>query len=290
MHDNPQTAPGLDFQLSSHCVVSLTGRDATAFAQAQFMNDVGGLAPGHWQWSGWLTPKGRVIVLFALLKTDEETLRIVLFDGDADAFVAALRRFVFRSKVAIEVAAEWRVTGAFEAPRSGSGNVLGVEGDGTVELDMGTPGLARILRVSVHGAALTDPAAEARWACADLEHGLPRLAPSQREQWTPQQLSLERLNAFSIRKGCYPGQEIIARTHFLGKAKRGLALIESTAPLVVEAQVHDGDRALGAIVGVSSAAGRHLGLAVLPLGEARGELTVDGTSVRELPLREGLSR
>ena len=63
----------------------------------------------------------------------------------------------------------------------------------------------------------------------DLEHGLPRLPASQAEHWTPQQLSLERLGAFSVKKGCYPGQEIVARTHFLGKAKRGLALLEGSS-------------------------------------------------------------
>ena len=55
-----------------------------------------------------------------------------------------------------------------------------------------------------------------------MRHGLPRLPASQREQWTPQQLALDRLAAYSVKKGCYPGQEIVARTHFLGKAKRSL--------------------------------------------------------------------
>jgi folate-binding Fe-S cluster repair protein YgfZ len=54
--------------------LTLEGRDAVAFAQAQFMSDVAALAPGHWHWSGWLTPKGRVVALFALLKHGDDAL------------------------------------------------------------------------------------------------------------------------------------------------------------------------------------------------------------------------
>ena len=84
-------------------MLTLEGRDAAAFAQAQFMNDVAVLAPGHWQWNGWLTPKGRVIALFALLKFDEQTLWLLLPDADPAELAAQLQRFVFRSKVRIAV-------------------------------------------------------------------------------------------------------------------------------------------------------------------------------------------
>src|SRR5690606_20337507 len=88
------------FALPDHHLVTLRGRDATAFAQAQFMSDVAALADGQWQWSGWLMPKGRVIALFALLKADSETIALVLHDADPAQFAAQLQRFVFRSKVA----------------------------------------------------------------------------------------------------------------------------------------------------------------------------------------------
>ena len=68
MPDNLQAADRPAFALPDHRVIALDGRDAIAFAQAQFMNDVAPLAVGRWQWNGWLTPKGRVIALFALLQ------------------------------------------------------------------------------------------------------------------------------------------------------------------------------------------------------------------------------
>src|SRR5690606_40180213 len=97
----PQAPDQPMFALPDHQVITLRGRDALAFAQAQFMSDVPALAEGHWQWSGWLTPKGRVIALFALLKADAETVHLVLHDAGAEDVAARLRRFVFRSKVEI---------------------------------------------------------------------------------------------------------------------------------------------------------------------------------------------
>ena len=65
MPDNQPAATPRDFRLPGHAVLALAGRDAAKFAQAQFMGDVDALAPGHWHWNGWLTPKGRVLALFA---------------------------------------------------------------------------------------------------------------------------------------------------------------------------------------------------------------------------------
>ena len=63
MHDKLQPMTGALFALPDLCVITLEGRDAAAFAQAQFINDVNDLQPDSWQWSGWLTPKGRLIVV-----------------------------------------------------------------------------------------------------------------------------------------------------------------------------------------------------------------------------------
>lgn len=281
MSDNPQPW----FALPGHAVIALEGRDAAAFAQAQFMNDAGPLAVGQWQWSGWLTPKGRAIALFVLLRHGEESVWLLLPDAEPEAFATELRRYVFRSKVAIEVRGQLRASGAFCAPAQARGNVV-ANTDAGMELDFGAEGGARALRIA-QANAHEEQAAALRWKAFDLAHGLPRLDPAQAAQWTPQQLSLERLHAFSVRKGCYPGQEIVARTHFLGQAKRGLVLLEGEARLADGDEVRAGERAAGTIV---SAAGQ-LALAVLPLErEPDIALTVAGAEVRERPLQAGLAR
>lgn len=292
MSDNPQPW----FALPGHAVIALEGRDAAAFAQAQFMNDASPLAVGQWQWSGWLTPKGRAIALFALLRHGEEAVWLLLPDAEPGAFATELQRYVFRSKVSIKVRGELRASGAFRAPAEAHGNVAATV-DGGMELDLGAEGGARALRIAEgssageanahEGHAHEDQAAALRWKAFDLAHGLPRLAAGQSGQWTPQQLSLERLHAFSVKKGCYPGQEIVARTHFLGQAKRGLVLLEGDVPLADGDEVRAGERVAGTIV---SAAGP-LALAVLPLErEPDTTLAVAGAEVRERPLQDGLAR
>lgn len=260
------------------------------FAQAQFMSDANGLEAGHWQWSGWLTPKGRVIALFALLKFDQENLWLLLPDAEAGGFVARLQRYVFRSKVAIGVRDDLHVSGNFAAPVHAACARFSGSSDASIEMDMGGQGGPRTLRIGRERVAVDDDAALARWSAFDLQHGLPRLVPSQSEQWTPQQLSLDRLHAYSVKKGCYPGQEIVARTHFLGQAKRGLALLEADAAVAIGADVHDGDRTIGNIVSVAIDGKRLHALAVLPLEHSGDTCRSDGVELRVASLLGGLAR
>ena len=99
-------------------------------------------------------------------------------------------------------------------------------------------------------------------------------------------LSLERLRAFSVKKGCYPGQEIVARTHFLGQAKRGLALFQADAAVAVGSEVRDDERALGTVVSAEA----DLVLAVLPLEREVVALQAGGIALREQTLLGGLAR
>ena len=271
--------------IPGHRVLEMEGRDAVKFAQAQFTTDVAALADGHWHWSGWLTPKGRIIALFALLRFSAERLWLVLPDADPAGLAAQLQRFVFRSKVTLRPLADLVAGGAFTAPARAAGAAFDQAGDGTVELDMGSPEGARTLRLYA-GDAVDDPAMAARWAAFDLAHGWPRLDQGQAEQWTPQQLSLDRLRAYSVKKGCYPGQEIVARTHFLGKAKRGLVRLRADGPVSAGDPVMAGDRELGKVV---SAAGGEA-LAVLPLDLGDAGLALGGAPCATLPLLDGLAR
>jgi folate-binding protein YgfZ len=292
MSHNPAPIETRFRALRGHRVLTLEGRDATAFAQAQFMNDVAVLEPGHWQWNGWLTPKGRVIALFALLKLDGQTLWLLLPDADPVDLAAQLQRFVFRSKVRIAAGETWRVDAALQASEWASGAHFVGDAAAGVELDMSAGGGGRSLRiVAIEESGIEiDAGFEEAWAVEDLGHGLPRLPPSQSGLWTPQQLSLEWLRAYSIKKGCYPGQEIVARTHFLGQAKRGVALLEADAPVAIGAEVRDPSRVLGSVVSVAQAGAIWRLLAVLPL-EREGALTLgDGIPARERALAGGLQR
>ena len=284
MPHNPDPALQPDFALPDHDVLVLKGPDAVAFAQAQFMNDVKALADGHWQWNGWLTPKGRVIALFALLRLDAQTLWLLLPDVASSDLAPMLQRYVFRSKVGLE-SMDTTIAGNFDPPRAANAAAFAMSGDHQLELDMSGDGGSRTLLI---GSAPPgqDPAAVARWKQSDLSHGLPRLPASQHEQWTPQQLSLDRLRAFSVKKGCYPGQEIVARTHYLGQVKRGLALFDSASEVAVGSEIHAAGRSIGSVACASG----HVALAVLPLDVPGEGLSAAGIALQVRALTGGLAR
>ena len=288
-----QDAPSNGFRLPEWQIVEAIGVDAAAFLQAQLMNDVRALASGRWQWNGWLNPKGRVIALFALVALDEQRFWLVAPDFPVTDLVGRLQRFVFRSKVTLHVRDDCDVFGNFaqsEHARDSAIHLASGSDPIDVELDCGASGGARTLRIASQGAhadaSPTESGANAfRWTAFDLAHGLSHLPTEQSEQWTPQMLSLDRLNAYSLKKGCYPGQEIVARTHYLGQAKRGLVRIGGSG-LAVGAEIRVDGRVLGSIV---SSIGDEA-LAVLSADRPADEWECAGSQCHELPLLDGLAR
>ncbi|GIX36820.1 MAG: folate-binding protein YgfZ [Silanimonas sp.] len=276
--------------LSDIAVILLEGRDASAFAQAQTMNDVAALPEGHWHWNGWLDAKGRVQALFALAKVTPQRLWLLLLDQPATAFAEALRRFVLRSRVAIVVREDLGAFAEFgdtAAPSTAPANVLLAHTGAECGLDLSTPAVSRRLWVQPRGEAHPDPGAGARWREADLRHGLPRWAVGREPAWTPHMLSLDRLRAFSVKKGCYPGQEIVARTHFLGRSKRQAWWLEGEG-LKAGAAVEDAQaRVLGEVLEATADGRGALAVAAL---EAPGTVRVAGSvAAASVPL-PGLAR
>lgn len=281
-------------RLPGHQLLSLQGVDAVAFAHAQFSSDVTALPLLHWQWSAWLSAKGRTLAVFQLLRLADDHVLLVFADGDADAIASQLQRFVFRRKVKLQVHADLAVAAAFTAPEAATGAAIALAGSHGWELDLGSDALPRTLRIGPVEAFEAFPASDQAgdaafalaWRQADLRFGLPRLEASQREVWTPQQLGLDRLNGYSVKKGCYPGQEIVARTHFLGKAKRAVQLLHTAAP----AQAGDGVQQDGVALGTLASVAGDLALAVLPLETGDSELQVGGAVAQRMPLLDGLAR
>lgn len=264
MSSKPNEHRGIDAMISADAVMMLSGPDATAFSQAQFANDVSALAPGRWQWNAWLSPKGRVIALFRMARIDPQTLLAVLPDFSAAALVERLGRFVFRSKVALQaspmlVRGEWREPTEIEEGQVSGNLVDGIRlGIGSNrELLLG-PGVA---------APGTEAGAESQaWRLADIRAGIPRLHAEDSEAFTAHMLGLDALGAFSLKKGCFPGHEILARSHYLGQVKRGLRRVHSDTALPARGALLNGEQIVGHLL--CSASGEHdvsEGLAVLPL-------------------------
>jgi folate-binding protein YgfZ len=113
-----------------------------------------------------------------------------------------------------------------------------------------------------------------------IENGYPFIGLEQSEQFTPHMLNLDLLGAISVDKGCYPGQEIVARTHFRGATKRRMMRFESTQPVSPGDKVSDGERDVGEVL---NAAGDNL-LAVVLIEKAEGPLNIGDVGLLNLPL------
>ena len=185
----------------------IEGPDALAFAQAQFSSNVQSLAIGAWQFSAWLNAQGRVRALFHLARLDEQRLLLLLRGGEAAALGEALRRYVFRSRLTLQ-ASPWQVLGTAAALPLHSVHI----GNDDIVLGCDT----HSLRLAA------DDAGDERWQRLQLQLGWPWLPASTLDALLPSALSLHRLQAVAIDKGCYPGQEIVARLHWRGGHKRHL--------------------------------------------------------------------
>jgi folate-binding protein YgfZ len=253
-------------RLESFAVLRISGRDALAFAQAQLANDLRALAVHAWQWNCLLNAQGRVIALMQLLRVDDAEIAAILPAASVGMVRDHLVRYVLRSKVTLSIDA---------------GCPLGRVGDGPMPLAPGGEIVAegpgwrwsiggerdRALAIGLAADATMDASA---WGAADIDDGIPWLVGDAVAAHVPHALGLGALPAFSTSKGCYPGQEIVARTHFLGRNKRRLARYEAigtqahapgTRLLAADAQAAD---AVGHVVsGIALPGGRVAGLAVV---------------------------
>lgn len=198
-------------------IVAVSGPDAETFAQSQFSNDVSALAPGYWQWSAWLDPQGRVRFLFALLRPQAGKLLAWLPLGNAVDMARELSRFVLRARVNIEVLADASLVEGPTCPKERQAIITDGE-NWSIDLPGRSPRQVSLSCGPVQ--ADVDPALRPEWLAADIEAGLPWVAPELAGEFTAAALGLERLGAVSLAKGCYPGQEIVARLHYRGGNKR----------------------------------------------------------------------
>jgi folate-binding protein YgfZ len=240
------------------------GPDARRFLQGQLSNDLLRLTPGLLVRAGLHNPHGRTLALLALLAWSEEDLGAILpLELVADV-AALLSRFVLRQRVAIsDESAALRVFGL----RMPAGERIP---DVALRLDA-----ARALCVlpaaapAPVGIALTRDA----WRELDIAAGLPQVYRATTGQFVAQMLNLDCIDAISFSKGCYTGQEVIARAHYRGRVKRRLQRFESLGPLQLAAgdalQLEDG-RAARVIEAVRRADGSSEFLAVAPLPGAMG--------------------
>ncbi|MEO7065949.1 MAG: folate-binding protein [Rhodanobacter sp.] len=192
--------------------LQIEGPDAVAFAHAQFSSNVKALGTGQWQFSAWLDPQGRVRALFHLVRLADDHLLLLLRGGDAKALSDALSHFVFREKLSLRVATSILALSTGRPLPLYSANDSDSE---TLTLGCGSHSLQ----------ICNDHDGDDQWCIEQLYLGWPWLPEQASGKWLAPALSLHRLHAVVTDKGCYPGQEIIARLHFRGGNKRHLCRV-----------------------------------------------------------------
>jgi folate-binding protein YgfZ len=223
-------------QLAHLGIIRFTGPDAQSFLQGQVSNDTHHLAENRSLLAAYSSPQGRVLALVHLLP-HSSGIAAILPRELISPTMEALRRFVLRAKVKIEDGGEALGVAGFhgtEGLRS-----AGIDApSGTLYIEQDGIGIAAVngdrSRYWVVGAAETlaergfggNPSRaeeiEHHWRLADIRAGLPQIYLETREVFVAQMLNLDLLDAISFSKGCYTGQEIIARTQHLGRIKRRL--------------------------------------------------------------------
>jgi len=226
-------------------VLSVAGPDAATFLQGQVTNDVEALSPGAWQFAAWCSAKGRVLVVFGLHRTRLDAFELMLPGMMLEAIHKRLAMFVLRAKVVIEdasgaavrfgiggPAAADRLKGALgtlpaphEVARIGSACVRALPGD---RFMLSAP-TATAIELWSQLSAGARPAGEPAWRWLRVRSGVPRIVTATSDQFVPQALNLDALDGVSFRKGCYAGQEIVARTQYLGRLKERLVLARACA-------------------------------------------------------------
>ena len=274
----PGTEPALLVPLSDFAVLDFSGTDAETFLQGQLSNDIRQVSPRAAQWSSYSTAKGRMLANF-LVWQESGHYQLMLSAGLASAIDKRLNMFILRSKVSHRQRDDLVLLGltgpAAERVMQQSG--LGVPATGlaveilsegcVIRLPEGrfvlalAPAAAMSLwpQLCAHGAK---PAPMTNWTLSDIATGTPWITQATQEAFVPQMANLELIGGVSFQKGCYPGQEIVARTQYLGKVKRRMfrALADAQAMPGDELfSVETGEQAIGKVMlAVATEAGTEL--------------------------------
>jgi folate-binding protein YgfZ len=250
-------------------VLRFDGADAQSFLQGQLTCDVKALSPGAGLYGGYCTAKGRLLAVF-LLWLHEDAYYLMLPRELAEPMRKRLSMYILRAKVKA-------------ADMSTALCLYGVHGKLDTPIPdacmLTLPGQRTLIAASGHASgaieatlnASAPPSDGAMWTRLHIAAGIPDVLASTQEQFVPQMMNLDLIGGVSFSKGCYPGQEIVARTHYLGKVKQRMVRAHvwaATAPRPGDklfTKSH-GEQASGMVVSSAPrAAGGHDVLAVVRL-------------------------
>jgi len=279
--------------LSHHGLIKVHGEDAESFLQNQLTNDIRNVTGDTFQVSAWCSPKGRIIVSFGIFKYDD-AYYLSLSQDLIEKVVKKLRMYIMMSKVTVEDVTQ-------------SMSHYGISGD---SIESGLDGLlsnsSAVMKVRAAGdipryemygdkgelsslVGQLEVAPEYYWDYLNIVAGQPSISLESSEAWIPQMVNLVAVEGVDFKKGCYPGQEVVARLNYLGKTKRRMYRIQADSdqlPEIGESISSEDDADAGKILNaVINPEGKVEALAVMKIAEASKALSLktSDVSILELP-------
>ena len=278
-------------------VIRVDGADAASFLQGQLTQDFALLQDNQARLAAYLSPKGRMLASFIGLRRSSTELLLVCSRDLLPATLKRLSMFVLRAKVRLtDASADFQCWGlAGDALLSIAGSALPAWskaefGSASVVHLYPAESQPRALLVAPADApAPTGPAlAPGLWDWSEVRSGVATLTAPVVDAFVPQMLNYESIGGVNFKKGCYPGQEVVARSQFRGTLKRRTYLAHALSALAVGAEVfapEDAEQPVGTVVQAAAAPGGGVdALVALQIAAASGALHVDGVTLTLQPL------
>lgn len=257
-------------------VIAASGADAASFLHAQLTNDVANLAPDAVQLNGYCNAKGRLLAVFTNWRSTD-SIYLQLPREILPAVRKRLSMFVLRSKVTLADASdEWTALGligrgAARLLQEASGLPRPVDasvaiGEARIARLRPSPRVDERFVLLVPTRELADWLARlqaaqridsAAWWWSQIDAGVPDVFAATQEKFVPQMINLEVLGGVNFRKGCYPGQEVVARSQYLGKLRRrmGIAHVDGHATAGADVYADGQAQPVGTVVMAATAPG-----------------------------------
>jgi hypothetical protein len=274
--------------LSCFSLVKISGQDAGNFLHGQFSSEINRLAEYTGQFSTWCTPQGRMLANFLLIRTIDDYF-LMLHSDLRDRFIQRLKMYILRASVSVQDMGNTmsiigmrgaHITSLLQASTGAvpQSVLTGVQQENLLLFQL--PDESNRILVTGDYAALTSlwkstgdaviPVGIGGWILSDILNGIAWVDGNTTEKYMPVEFNMDQLGGISYRKGCFPGQEILARLQYRGKVKQRLQL----AFIDREFIVHEGDKlytldgaeAAGVVIRAAGHPGR--GTAVMALVNA----------------------
>ena len=280
--------------------IKVAGTDAEKFLQGQFSNDISSIKEDSYQFSSYSTNQGKVISLLRIIK-DQDSFLLLLTTDISEYFMSKLSMYVLMSKVEIEIMSNYKVYGlsgtasaeiiknnnyensVFEKEDCYVLNNTSERVSSAIVIHKSNDKLDSLPRffTSMNFSSLEFNTNK----LADMMRGFLRIDMTTKEKYIPQVLNMEILNGISYKKGCYTGQEIVARTHYLGKIKKRIFSIETESESMKYGDViHNVDsESIGEVISnTQDVQSLNIALAILRLDSLDKELYVNNGKIKKI--------